>query len=54
MNRRRFLETSGWLLFTLGSAVFLAESIISGNPIGIIGSSAFLIGCIFFLISERF
>lgn len=54
MITRKQLEIGGWALFTAGSAVFLVDSILHGNLIAGLGSGAFLIGCVFFLISEKF
>ncbi|AHC15867.1 hypothetical protein [Salinispira pacifica] len=54
MHIRKQLELSGWGLFTLGSAVFLVDSLLQGHTVVAIGSAAFFIGCVFFLVSEKF
>ena len=40
----------GWLLFVICSFFFIADSVVSGRPLGIAGSCLFLLGCIVFLI----
>jgi hypothetical protein len=54
MSIKKRLELIGWVLFSAGSGVFLTDSIIRGNTVVAVGSAAFLIGCIFFLLSEKF
>lgn len=47
------LETIGWILFTLGSFIFLIDNIIQMNIISAIGSAIFFIACIVFMLSRR-
>jgi len=46
-NRFQFI---GWMFFLVCSFLFIANSIIAGNLIGLAGSVVFLLGCVVFLI----
>ena len=50
---KKKLELMGWISFSLGSMIFLFDNIRQMNIISSIGSGVFLIGCIFFMISEK-
>ncbi len=54
LDTKKKLELIGWILFSLGSLVFFIDNIRLSNYIGAIGSLVFLIGCGFFMISEKF
>jgi O-antigen ligase len=41
---------AGWLLFILSAVFFLISSILAADPYAIVGSLAFLIACLVFLI----
>lgn len=43
-------EFVGWLMFIASACAFVASSIRSGDPFGLIGSLLFLIACFVFLI----
>lgn len=49
---RKRWEMAGWIAFTLGSLLYLADSIRLQNLIGGVASFIFLAGCVFFIISE--
>ncbi len=50
---KKKLELMGWLLFSLGSIIFLFDNIRQMNIISSIGSGIFFIACMFFMISEK-
>lgn len=54
MKIKKRLELIGWISFTLGSLIFLVDNLRLVNIIGIIGSLVFLIGCIVFMVSEKY
>ena len=49
-NRASQFQLYGWLLFVVCSFFFIADSVIDGNPLGIVGSILFFLGCVVFLI----
>jgi hypothetical protein len=50
---RKKFEVTGWILFTCGSLIFLIDNLLNHNLNGIVGSLAFLAGCLFFIFAER-
>lgn len=44
------INFAGWLLFTLSACFFLWSTWSAGDLLGILGSLAFLVACILFLI----
>ena len=53
-DKRKILEKIGWGLFACGSFVYLIDSILNHNIMGIIGSAAFVIACVVFMIAEKY
>ena len=49
-QRQRRFEFYGWMLFVVCSFFFIAEAIVNGGPLAIIGAVLFLVGCIVFLV----
>ncbi len=52
MIRKKHLSLLAWGLFTAGSGIYLAESLINRNFIAATGSFAFLVACIIFIIID--
>ena len=49
-ERESKFQIFGWVLFLVCSFFFIADSIISGSPLGLAGSVVFFLGCIVFLV----
>ncbi len=49
-GRERRFHLGGWLLFVACSFFFIAEAVVNGGPLGLIGGVLFLAGCIVFLV----
>ncbi len=49
-ERERRLQIFGWMLFLVCSFLFIANSIVSGSPLGLAGGVIFSLGCVVFLI----
>ncbi len=49
-SRELTYQTGGWVLFIVGTILFLIASLRSGDWVSLAGSLAFLVGCILFMI----
>ena len=49
-SRELTYQTGGWVLFIVGTVLFLIASLRSGDLVSLAGSLAFLVGCILFMI----
>lgn len=46
-------QTGGWILFLIGTILFIAAGLRNGDLISLAGSLAFLIGCVLFMVPLR-
>jgi uncharacterized membrane protein len=44
----------GWVSFSIGSLMFLFDNIRQMNVVSSVGSAVFFVGCVFFIISEKY
>ena len=49
-SRELTYQVGGWLLFIVGTMLFLVASVRSGDIVSLAGSLAFLVGCILFMV----
>ena len=49
-SRELTYQTGGWVLFIVGTILFLVASVRSGDIVSLAGSLAFLAGCILFMV----
>ncbi len=49
-SRELTYQTGGWVFFTVGTILFLIASLRSGDLVNLVGSLAFLAGCILFMV----
>jgi hypothetical protein len=53
MTAQRAMLRLGWLLFLVGSLVFLGDAMARGDVVTMIGSAMFVAGVLAFMIAER-
>jgi len=49
-SRELSYQTGGWLLFIVGTILFIVASVRSGDIVSLAGGFAFLAGCILFMV----
>jgi hypothetical protein len=53
MNRRARLVRLGWILFLIGSVVFLADAVRQGDVVSAVASAMFVVGVASFMVADR-
>ncbi len=52
-DRSQKLQSYGWMLFVVGSLLFIADAVVNGSALAITASVLFFLGCFVFLVALR-